>query len=80
VPQHSTLGPLFFLLYINDLPGSINILSNPTLFADDTNIIFTHPYLTDFKEEINAVFEEIIKWFEVNLMSLNLNKTYQWNL
>jgi len=64
------------LLYINDLPGSINNLSKPTLFADDTNIIFTHPNLTEFKEEINEVFEKIIIWFQHNLLSLNLNKTY----
>jgi hypothetical protein len=67
---------LLFLLYINDSPGSINNLSKPTLFADDTNIIFTHPNLTEFKEEINKIFENIIKWFQNNLLSLNLNKTY----
>jgi hypothetical protein len=58
------------------LPGSINKLSKPTLFADDTNIIFTHPNLTEFKEEINKVFVKIIIWFQNNLLSLNLNKTY----
>jgi len=61
---------------INDLPGSINNLSKPTLFADDTNIIFTHPNLLEFKENSNTVFEKIINWFQINQLSLNLGKTY----
>ena len=42
VPEWSVLGPLFFLIYINDLPGMINQISLPTLFADDTYIIWIH--------------------------------------
>jgi len=54
---------IVFLLYINDLLGIINDISKPTIFADDTNIIFPHSNLTDFKEEINTVIEKISNWF-----------------
>ena len=74
-PQGSILGPLFFLLYINDLPGIINDISKTTIFAADTNIIITHSNLTDFKEEINIVVEEISSWFQNYLLLLNFNKT-----
>jgi hypothetical protein len=74
VPKGSILGPLFFLLYINDLAGIINDISKPTTFADDTNIIYTHYNLTDFKDEINIVIEKISKWFQTNSLILNFNK------
>jgi hypothetical protein len=75
VPQGSILGQLFFILYINNLPGIINDISKPTIFADDTNIIFTHSNLTDFKDEINIFIEKISKCFEANSLILNFNKT-----
>jgi hypothetical protein len=76
VPQGSILGPLFFLLYMNDLLGIINYISKPTIFADDTNISFTHSNNIDFKSEINIVIQKISKWFKTNSLTLNFNKTH----
>jgi hypothetical protein len=75
-PQGSILGPLFFILYINDLPKTIAGLANPVLFADDTSMIISK---SDPKEFINTINIDIIKineWFKSNSLSLNIDKTH----
>jgi len=52
------------------------IFRKPTIFADDTSIIFTHSNYVNFKNEIDIVIEKISKWFETNSLILNLNKTH----
>ena len=69
------LGPLLFLVYINDLPRIINKTLAPIIFADDTSILFTHSNLTDLNKNISIVFTTLNKWLGANQSSLNINKT-----
>jgi hypothetical protein len=61
VPQGSVLGPLFILVYINDLPKITSTDAKIFLYADDTNIIVTKPNLEDFKIAVNEIFLDINK-------------------
>ena len=74
VPQNSVLGPLLFLLYINDLP---NVSEKLTffLFADDTNIYFESKNLHDLENVINMELKQLSLWLKVNRLALNITKT-----
>ena len=74
MPQGSILGPLFFLLYINDLPTCLN-KTKPQLFADDTNITAAGECLHDIENAVNSDLENLRQWLLANKLSLNVAKT-----
>ena len=74
VPQGSVLGPLLFLLYINNLPNISNVLTF-FLFADDTNIYYESDSLTKLEAIINRELKKLHTWLIVNRLALNIEKT-----
>jgi hypothetical protein len=75
VPQGSVLGPLLFLLYVNDLPRAVPSNITPILFAADTSIIITRPNTSELQEAVSVSLQQLTKWFQANSLSLNFSKT-----
>ena len=74
VPQGSVLGPLLFLLYVNDIYCSSKKLKF-YLFADDTNILHSHKDFKSLEKEMNVELHNVYQWLVSNKLTLNLKKT-----
>jgi len=75
VPQGSILGPLLFILYINDCSNYLNN-SELFMFADDTNLFSSGRNIANLEESINAELNILSEWFKTNRLSLNIKKTH----
>ena len=73
--QHgSILGPLLFLLYINDFKNCSDLFDFP-LFADNSNLFFAHKNLKYLEQLVNVHLSNIHIWLCANKLSLNIKKT-----
>ena len=71
VPQRSTLEPLLFLLYINDIPQALPD-SDTYLYVDDTSIFYQYKDIAEIENVLNKEFENVCKWFVDILVKIKL--------
>ena len=69
VPQGSVLGPLLFLIYVNDMPQAVK--PNLLLYADDSCLMYQHKDIAIIEKILNEDFENICDWFVDNKLSIN---------
>ena len=74
IPLGSILGPLLFILYINDLP-SCGVFSKPRMHADDTTLTSAAEDPDTLQVKMNSDLDKIQTWLKVNKLTLNVKKT-----
>ena len=74
VPQGSILRPLLFIIYVNDL-YNVSKIFEPIIFADDTNLFFSHKSIKELFYTANLELNKVFRWFNANKLSLNKDKT-----
>ena len=72
VPQGSILGPLIFLLYVNDMPQSVEC--NLYLYADDSCLVFQHKNVKEIEKQLNKDFSNLCDWFLDNKLSIHFGE------
>ena len=73
VPQGSTLAPLLFIIYINDLVQTANF--EVTLFADDTSLVMSHKSIEKLQNQVNYEINQVGKWMNANKLTISYSKS-----
>ena len=77
VPQGSILGPILFLIYVNDMPNICRQLLF-MLFADDTIILYSNSDIMQLMNTINSELINLSDWFKANRLSLNIKNQFYY--
>ena len=72
MPQGSVLGPLLFLIYVNDMPMAVKY--NLFLYADDTCLVFQSKNVKDIEKQLNEDSENMCDWFVDNKLSIHFDE------
>ena len=75
IPQGSTLSPLLFILYVNDMPIKLFKKLSFRIFADDTNIFYSNPSIDEIERVMNEELNHILQYCITNKLSINYKKT-----
>ena len=75
VPQGSILGPLFFIIFMNDMPLNTGSDDPVDMYADDSTVSAPGNTLKHLEASLNNDLENVLQWCDVNRMVINTDKT-----